>query len=242
MGFLWLDIELFCIVINYHLYIYTKIDIEVPIIMKITIAGGNGAIAMLLHPKLKANGHHVKALIRNPDQAEEVKSAGAEPVICDLEKDKEISESVGDAGLVIFAAGAGPGSGAARKWTVDRDGAIKLIDAAKKQDARYIMISAMGLDTPRGDGVFQTYQKAKAEADMALRNSGLSYVIVKPGRLTDEPGTGKVAVGNLERGSVTREDVASVIAELVETPEIENISFDLLNGDVPVEEAVARLK
>lgn len=210
--------------------------------MKISIAGGNGAIAMLLHPKLQANGHQVKALIRNPDQSNNVKNAGAEPVVCDLEKEKDISDSVGDADLVIFAAGAGAGSGADRKWTVDRDGAIKLMDAAKKQKARYIMISAMGLDNPRGDEVFQTYQKAKAEADMALRNSGLSYVIVKPGRLTDEAGTGKVEIGDLEKGTVTREDVASVITELIENPEIEDISFDLLNGDLPIEEAVARLK
>lgn len=210
--------------------------------MKISIAGGNGAIAMQLHTKLKANGHQVKALIRNPDQADEVRNAGAEPVICDLEKENDISDAVGDADLVIFAAGAGPGSGAARKWTVDRDGAIKLIDAAKKQNSHYIMISAMGLETPRGDEVFQTYQKAKAEADMALRNSGLNYVIVKPGRLTDEPGTGKVAVGDLDRGKVTRADVATVIALLVENPEIKNITFDLLNGDTPIEEAIDLLK
>lgn len=210
--------------------------------MKISIAGGSGQIAMLLHPKIKANGHHVKALIRNPDQAEQVKAAGAEPVICDLEKEEDISDAVGDADLVIFAAGAGPGSGAARKWTVDRDGAIKLIDAAKKNDARYIMISAMGLETPRGDEVFQTYQKAKAEADMALRNSGLNYVIVKPGRLKNDPPTGKVAMGNLDGGEVTRADVAGVIAALVENQEINNITFDLLNGETPVDEAIKLLK
>lgn len=212
--------------------------------MKISIAGGNGSIAMLLHPLLVENGHTVKGLIRSPEQSEALKEKGAEPVICDLEMEDDISDKVGDADLVIFAAGAGPGSGAERKWTVDRDGAIKLIEAAKKNGIkRYFMISAMGLDTPRGDEVFRVYQKAKAQADDALRESGLDYVIVKPGRLTDEDGTGKIRIGeNLDRGSITRSDVAAVLAKLVDTPEISNVSFDLLQGEHDIEEALSVLK
>jgi len=211
--------------------------------MKISIAGANGSIAMLLHPLLKEKGHSIRGLIRNPEQKEELKKAGAEPIICDLEKEDDISGAVGDADVVIFAAGAGPGSGAERKWTVDRDGAVKLIDAAKKNGIeRYIMISAMGLDTPRGDEVFRVYQKAKAEADEALRNSGLDYVIVKPGRLTDEPGKGKVQIGiNLDSGRITRSDVAAVLSELVDSPEIKKVSFDLLEGEKEIEEVIKEL-
>jgi nucleoside-diphosphate-sugar epimerase len=137
--------------------------------MKIVIAGGHGQIAMHLHPILKQNGHSVKGLIRKEEQADDLKDAGAEPVLVDIEKEDDISEAVGSADAVVFAAGAGPGSGKERKWTVDRDGAVKLIGAAKKNEiSRYVMISAMGLDTPRGDEVFRVYQQAKAEADEAL--------------------------------------------------------------------------
>ena len=147
--------------------------------MKIVIAGGHGQIAMHLHPILKKRGHSVKGLIRKPEQSNDLRKAGAEPVIIDIEKAEDISEAVGKADAVIFAAGAGPGSGAERKWTVDRDGAIKLIQAAKKNGInRYVMISAMGLDTPRGNEVFQVYQRAKAEADQALRKSVLDYTII----------------------------------------------------------------
>ncbi len=210
--------------------------------MKITIAGGHGKIAMLLHPILKDKGHSVKGLIRKPEQAEALRRAGAEPVICDIEKEEDISEAVGRADAVIFAAGAGPGSGAERKWTVDRDGAVKLMKAAHKNGIpRYIMISAMGLDKPRGNEVFQVYQKAKAEADEALRNSGLDYTIIKPGRLTDEPGTGNVALApDLPRGEIPRQDVARVIAEILEKPETAGHTFDLVSGDTSIRDAINR--
>lgn len=210
--------------------------------MTITIVGGHGKIAMHLHPILKEKGHEVRGIIRKPEQADDLREAGAEPVICDIEKHDDISESVGDADAVVFAAGAGPGSGAERKRTVDRDGAIKLIDAAKKnQISRYVMISAMGLDEPRGSEVFQVYQKAKAEADEALQKSGLDYTIVKPGRLTNEPGTGKVALApDLESGEIPREDVSAVLAEILEIPETAGHTFDLVSGDTPVKEAVKK--
>ncbi len=208
--------------------------------MKITIVGGHGKIAMLLHPILKKKGHSVRGIIRKQEQAEDLRKAGAEPVVCDIEKEEDISEAVGDADAVLFAAGAGPGSGAERKWTVDRDGAIKLIEAARKNGIkRYVIISAMGLDEPRGSEVFQVYQKAKAEADEAVRKSGLDYTILKPGRLTGEPGTGKVLLGqDLERGEIPRADVAAVLAEIFETPGTAGKTLDLVSGDVPVEEAV----
>ncbi|MDZ7690170.1 MAG: SDR family oxidoreductase [Balneolaceae bacterium] len=208
--------------------------------MKILIVGGHGSIAILLHPILKEKGHQVRGIIRKQEQAVDLRKAGAEPVVCDIEKNADISDAVGQADAVLFAAGAGPGSGAERKWTVDRDGAIKLMEAAIKNDIdRYVMISAMGTDNPRGNEVFRAYLKAKEEADEALRNSGLAYTIIKPGRLTDEPGTGKVALAeDLEKGEIPRADVAAVLAEILETPDAAGCQFDLVAGDTPVKKAV----
>ena len=211
--------------------------------MKITILGAHGKIAMHMHPMLVKNGHQVRGLIRKQEQSEELKNLGVEPVICDVEKEDDISEAVGNVDAVVFAAGAGPGSGADRKWTVDRDGAVKLIEAAKKNGIdRYVMISAMGLDEPRGSDVFQVYQKAKAEADEALRKSGLDYTIIKPGRLTDEKGTGLVSLApKLERGEIPREDVAAVLTNVLETPSLSGKTLDLISGDSTVEEAIKKV-
>ena len=208
--------------------------------MTISIVGASGQIARLLHPILIEKGHSVRGIIRKPEQSGDLNKMGIEPVIADVEKLADISDAVGYADAVIFAAGAGPGSGAERKWTMDRDGAIKLIEAAQKNGInRYLMISAMGLETPRGNEVFQTYQQAKAQADEALRNSGLDYTIVKPGRLTNEPGTGKISVGkSLDRGEIPREDVASVLAEILEMPEAIGKEFDLLSGNQPIRQAL----
>ncbi|TVR32657.1 MAG: SDR family oxidoreductase [Balneolaceae bacterium] len=211
--------------------------------MNIVIAGAHGQIAMLLHPILKKNGHNVKGLIRKPEQSGDLQKAGAVPVVADIEKEDDISEAVGSADAVVFAAGAGPGSGAERKWTVDRDGAIKLIEAAKKNGIkRYVMISAMGLDTPRGDEVFQAYQKAKAEADEALKQSGLDYTIIKPGRLTNDPGTGRVKIArNLDGGEIPREDVARVIRAVIEDHRTIGKEFDLLSGENSIESELLQL-
>jgi uncharacterized protein YbjT (DUF2867 family) len=210
--------------------------------MDIVIAGGHGNIAMLMHPLLKEKGYNVRGLIRNEDQSYDLEQAGAEAVIADLEKD-DIKDAVGEADAAVFAAGAGPGSGAERKWKVDRDGAIKFMNAAKRNGIkRFVMISAMGLDKPRGTEVFRAYQRAKAEADEALRKSGLTYIIVKPGRLTDDKGRGLVEVHeNLSGGEIPREDVAKVLVEVLETPELANIEFDLVTGDTPIEKAVKEL-
>lgn len=211
--------------------------------MDITIVGGHGSIAMLMHPLLRKKGHSVRGIIRKEEQADDLRDVGATPIICDIEKTDDISEAVGEVDAVVFAAGAGPGSGAERKWAVDRDGAIKLIEAAKKNGIdRYVMISAMGLDNPRGNDVFKTYLRAKAQADQALRNSGLNYTIVKPGRLTDEEGTGKVALDpNLPKGEIPREDVAAVLVEILETPETAHVELDLISGDMPIPESVKKV-
>lgn len=208
--------------------------------MRVVVVGGHGKVAMLLHPILRGRGHEVRGVIRNPDQAEDLRRAGAEPVVCDIEAVDDISDAVGSADAVVFAAGAGPGSGAARKWTVDRDGALKLIEAAKKNGIRrYVMISAMGVDEPRGDEVFQAYSRAKAEADQALRESGLDWTIIRPGRLTGEPGRGRVALApSLPAGEVPRADVAAVLAEVLETPASTGHQLDLTTGDLTIPEAL----
>ncbi|CAN5438577.1 SDR family oxidoreductase [soil metagenome] len=211
--------------------------------MKITIVGAYGKIARLLHPKLIERGHSVRGIIRKEEQSETLKVMGVEPVLCDIESELDISGAVGDMDAVLFAAGAGPGSGKERKWSVDRDGAIKLMRACTKNGIqRYIQISAMGLDEPRGNKAFQVYQKAKKEADEALINSGLNYTIIKPGRLTDEEETVKIKAGNLESGEIPRVDVANVVAESFENKHTFYNVFDVLKGDMTVSEALNSLK
>jgi len=211
--------------------------------MKITVAGAHGQVAMHLHPLLKAAGYSVRGLIRNPDQKDELREAGAEPVICDIEKKGDISDCVGDADVVVFAAGAGPGSGKERKWSVDRDGAIKLIEAAEKNGiSRYIMISVMKAEEARGDDVFRVYLQAKAQADAALRESGLDYTIIRPGRLTDDKGTGKIRLGqDLESGEIPRKDVARMIVAAIESDKTIGRQFDLTEGDDSISEAISKL-
>ncbi|HAY80248.1 MAG TPA: hypothetical protein DCY79_10625 [Planctomycetaceae bacterium] len=208
--------------------------------MRIVVAGGHGQIARRLHPLLTARGHEVLGLIRDPRQADAVSAAGATPVVCDLESDQSVVDVVPSADAIVFAAGAGPGSGEARKKTMDRDGALKLIDAARTWDARYLMISAMQAEVPRGDEVFQAYLRAKAEADAALRKSGLDYLILRPGRLVNEPPTGQIALAEeLPRNEISRGDVAVVIAELIDLPAAKGRQFDVTQGDTTVKAAVA---
>lgn len=210
--------------------------------MQITVVGAHGKVAMHLHPILKKKGHDVRGIIRNPDQSEDLRELEVEPVVCDVEEQDDISEAVGQADAVVFAAGAGPGSGAERKYTVDRDGAVKLIEAAKKNGIdRYVMISAMGLDEARGNEVFQAYQQAKKEADEMLKDSGLDYTIIKPGPLTNDIGTGQVALlPNLPRAEIPREDVAGVLADILETPELSGQELALTTGNETIQEAVVK--
>src|SRR4051812_23698762 len=147
--------------------------------MLVVIAGAHGKIARLLTPLLSEAGHGVRGIIRNPDHADDVRADGAAPVVCDLESapPDEIAAAVEDADAVVFAAGAGPGSGAERKWTVDRDAAVKLIDAARSRGARrYVIVSSIGAENPpEGDEVFAVYLRAKAQADRAVMDSDLEW-------------------------------------------------------------------
>jgi uncharacterized protein YbjT (DUF2867 family) len=209
-------------------------------IVQIVIVGAHGQVAMLLHPLLRAQGHQVRGIIRNPDHADAVREAGAEPVVCDLEAQHDISDAVGLADAVVFAAGAGPGSGAPRKQTMDRDGALKLIDASRRNGIqRYVMVSAMHAEQPRGDEVFQAYLRAKAEADQALRRSELDYTIIRPGRLTNEPGSSRIRVAReLPRAEIPRADVAAVLAHILDMPQAARRQFDVTAGVQPIADAI----
>ena len=213
--------------------------------MKITIAGGHGKIALLLSELLAQAGHIPVALIRNPDHEADVRAHGAEPLLLDLEKSdvSSLVDALRGSDAVVFAAGAGPDSGPARKLTVDRDGAILLATAAHTAGVpRVVVISAIGSDDfdPDSDDEFQIYLRAKSEADAAVRALDLDWTIVRPGGLTDEPGTGLVeAAAMVERGSIPRADVAAVIAGLLGSGQGIRSQFEVVSGSVPIDSALA---
>jgi uncharacterized protein YbjT (DUF2867 family) len=209
----------------------------------VAIAGGHGKIALILGELLAGRGDTVRGLIRNPDQEADLRAAGIEPVLCDLEAEADVAAAIRGADAVVFAAGAGPGSGDARKETVDKGGAVKLIEAAKAEGiARYLIVSSMGADKAPEDGAegFGAYLRAKFEADEALRASGLDYTVVRPGGLTDDEGTGKVRIAaSTGRGQIPRADVAAVLLACLDQPRSIGKSFDVISGETPIAEAVA---
>lgn len=211
--------------------------------MIVVIAGAHGKIAMRLIALLTALGDSAVGLIRNPQHAEEVSRAGGTPVVCDLETAtvEEIAGHLAGADAAVFAAGAGPGSGAARKLTMDRDGAVKLLQAAGDAGVRrYLIISAVGAESPPdGDDVFSAYLRAKAEADEAVRNSDLDWTILRPGGLTNEPGSGRVRIASEPfNGRIPRDDVAAVLVRVLDDPRAHGRVLYLNGGSDPVEEAV----
>ena len=215
--------------------------------MRVVIAGGHGQIAQHLQRLLAARGDSAVGIIRNPDHAADLQEIGAEPVILDLEKGTadQVTDAVTGADAVVFAAGAGPGSGAARKLTVDRDGAVLLADAAEAAGVRrYVMVSSYGADDydPDSTDVFQIYLRAKAEADADLRGRDLDWTIVRPGGLTNSAGTGRVTLGeSVDRGSIPREDVAAVLLSVLDSPSTARRQFEVVEGSTPISDAVAKL-
>jgi uncharacterized protein YbjT (DUF2867 family) len=211
--------------------------------MVVVIAGGHGNVALRLARLLAARGDRVRSLIRNPAHAGDVRGAGGDPVLCDLESASvdQIAAELASADACVFAAGAGPGSGPERKETVDYGGAVKLIDAAKVTGTRrYVIVSSMGAD-PRaeGDDTFAVYLRAKGRADAELLASGLDHTILRPGRLTDDPGTGRVRIGErVGRGEISRDDVAAVLAAVLHEPTTVGRTLEVISGDVPIEQAV----
>jgi uncharacterized protein YbjT (DUF2867 family) len=214
--------------------------------MRVVIAGGHGQIALLLERLLADRGDTPVGIVRNPDHVQDVERTGAEAVVLDLEQTDvaSLADVVRGADAVVFAAGGGPNSGAARKETVDRGAAMLLADAAEQAGVRrYVMVSSMGTDKadPDSDDVFQVYLRAKKAADEDLRRRDLDWTIVRPGRLTDDPGTERVQVGILDRGEVPRADVAAVLAAVLTTDSTVGTTFDLLAGHQTVEAALAGL-
>src|SRR3954451_6011002 len=219
--------------------------------MRVVIAGAHGQVARRLGRLLAAGGHSVAGIVRNPDHRTDLESDGVEPVVLDLEQAPvdRVAEVVRGADAVIFAAGAGPGSGAARKHTVDRGAALLLADAAEQAGVRpYLLVSSMGVEqarqgTPPGmDPQFAAYLQAKLAAeDRILPRPGLDTTIVRPGALTDEPGTGRVTLRHgVERGQVPRDDVAAVLAEILRAGKWGEV-VELVSGKTPVPDAVADL-
>jgi len=163
-------------------------------------------------------------------------------VLCDLEHD-DPRPHLGAADAIVFAAGAGPGSGPERKRTVDYGGAVKLIEAAEELGVRrYLTVSSIGAGDPASASeAMRAYQQAKHDADEAVAASSLDWTIVRPGRLTDAPAAGTVALAAGRYGEVTREDVALVLLECLGADNTIGKTFELIEGDVPVHEAVAAL-
>ncbi|MEV1008321.1 NAD(P)H-binding protein [Streptomyces sp. NPDC049881] len=216
--------------------------------MRTVIAGGHGKIARRLGRLLAQRGDRVAGLIRNEEHAADLLSDGTEPVVCDLETAsvEEVARHLSGADAAVFAAGAGPGSGAGRKDTVDRAAAVLFADAAQRVGVRrFVVVSAMGVDgppPPDTDPVFAAYLRAKGAADADIRErSGLFSTILRPGRLTDEPGTGRVLLAEppVDGGAVPRDDVAAVLVALLDTPGTAGLTLDLVGGTEPIAEAVA---
>jgi uncharacterized protein YbjT (DUF2867 family) len=213
--------------------------------MEVAIAGGHGKVAMALGRLLAERGDVAFGLVRNPAHEADLHAAGIEPVICDFEAGGDVAAAVSGADAVVFAAGAGAGSGAERKWSVDFGAAAALIEAARAEGIRrYLMVSAMGAAEPPAESgeVFGEYLRAKAAADRELAASGLEYTIVRPGLLTDERPSGLVRVGErLERGEIPRADVAAVLLACLDSRHTIDRTFELVAGAEPVAEAIAGL-
>jgi uncharacterized protein YbjT (DUF2867 family) len=212
----------------------------------IVIAGGHGTVARHLGRLLAERGDRVRGLIRKPEQRGDLEQLGVDPVLLDLEEASVdgYRDAIAGADAAVFAAGAGPGSGAARKETVDHGAAVKLAEAARAAGVgRYVMVSAMGTDDPPdGDDVFAVYLRAKARADRELMASDLDWTVVRPGRLTDDEGTGRVELArHVDRGEVPREDVAAVLVAVLDDDRTSGHVFELVGGDTPVHDAIGGL-
>jgi uncharacterized protein YbjT (DUF2867 family) len=214
--------------------------------MRVVIIGGHGKIALRLTRRLVARDVSVVGVIRKPEEAEDIRAVGGEPAVTDVEQASasEIAELLGGADAVLFAAGAGPGSGAERKLTIDRDGAIKALEASVEANvARYLIVSSVGAeDPPHGDDVFSVYLRAKAEADAAVQSSDRDWTILRPGRLTDDPGRGRVRISTEPvRGEIPRDDVAAVLDALLQGGRPSRVTLYLNGGEDPIEHALEQL-
>ena len=215
--------------------------------MLVAIAGAHGKIAQRLTVLLVARGDTVAGLIRNPEHAADVRARGADPRVCDLEHAtvEEIAAVVAGADAVVFAAGAGAGSGAERKLTMDRDGAIKLLEATESTRVPYVIVSSIGAENPppdSDDAVFSVYLRAKAAADAAVMASDRSWTVIRPGGLADDPGAGRIRLDTDPfHGRVARDDVADVLAGVLHDPRAAHRILYVNSGDEPIAQALDRV-
>lgn len=216
--------------------------------MRIVIAGGHGQIALRLERLITGRGDQAVGVIRRAEQADDLRAAGAEPAVCDLESASlaDVRRILDRADGTVFAAGAGPGSGAERKATVDLGACVLFADAAEAAGVRrFLVVSSMGADReppPGTEPVFAAYLRAKKAADDNVRaRAGLDWTILRPGRLTNDPGRGRVNLGEKTgRGDVPRDDVAAVLAALLDEPRTARRVLELISGDMPIAEAVMK--
>jgi uncharacterized protein YbjT (DUF2867 family) len=217
--------------------------------MRVVIAGGHGKIALLLERLLAERGDEAVGLIRNPAHVDDVRQAGAEAVVRDLETASagDVAALLSGADAVVFAAGAGPGSGVPRKDSVDRAASVLMADAAERAGVgRFVQVSSMGAGQPPQPGrdeVWAAYITAKTAAEDDLRGRDLDWTIVRPGGLTDAPGTGliRLAAPPVPAGRIPRADVAAVIVALLDGPATRHQTLELVSGDSPVATAVRDL-
>jgi len=213
---------------------------------RIAVVGGNGQIARALHPLLVAAGHTPVALVRTQSYAPDLEALGAEVRILDIENSTtaHYAEAFAGADAVVFAAGGGPDGKIERKRTVDLGGSLGSIAGAREAGIRrFVQISAIGVDEPVPDDaepVWKAYVAAKRDADKAVRSSGLDWTIIRPGALTDDPATGRVTLApQVERGEVTRADVATVVAASLDDAGTIGHQWELVGGSTPTAEAIA---
>lgn len=214
---------------------------------KTAVVGGNGQVARHLHPLLVALGRVPVALVRSEEQRADLERMGAEVRLLDIEQEAADAFGTAFAGCdsVVFAAGGGPDGKIERKRTVDLEGALKSIQGAQAAGiTRLVQVSAIGVDDPLPDDiepVWKAYVEAKRGADEALRGSGLDWTIIRPGGLTDDPATGRVAVGNdVAREQVSRADVAAVVAAVLDDDTTHRKQWNLVGGSLTVDEAIQR--
>lgn len=212
--------------------------------MRVVIAGAHGKVARHLARRLTAEGHEVVGLVRDPAHVPDLEADGTQPVLLDLEaaETSELADAMVGADALVFAAGAGPGSGAARKETVDFGAAVRCLTASQIAEVpRHVVVSAMGTDDPPDDDeVFSVYLRAKARADQAVMDSDRDWTIVRPGRLTDDAATGHVTLArHVDRGAIPRDDVAAVIVAVLDEPATAGHVVEVVGGDTPITEALA---
>ncbi|UGT61589.1 NAD(P)H-binding protein [Nocardia asteroides] len=217
--------------------------------MRVVLVGGHGKIALLLAGLLSERGDEPVALIRNPAHGAEVAAAGARAVLLDVENTDagQLAAVLDGADAVVFAAGAGAGSGAARKYTVDRDGSVLAAGAAEAAGVRrFLQISSMGAGEPAPDGtdeVWRAYLDAKTQAEDDLRGRDLDWTVLRPGRLTDDPATGAVTIGQrVGRSDIPRADVAAVLVALLDAPETAGATLEVVAGETPIAAAISALR